>query len=449
MTTNDVVESRQSVVAKPSSKDSSLLSTTKDVSQDFSEPKIRVLIVDDLRLVCEGLQAIFDEVQDIDIVGFALNGQDAIKQVSKIKPDVVILDLLMPGMGGIEATKKISKQYPDVKILILSATDDDSIVSEIIAAGANGYVFKSMVISELALAIRSVHSGSYHFAAGLLDNLVKNTAKDSNSTALNLTSEKVGTIDSPAVPVKPQAIQAIQITQVTQAIQAAQASQISKTKKPKQPKPEKPLFPYGDWAMVVSGIVVLSQINGMGHDLGHIGLFLLMLALIARPIKVWWDAPLKYRRGIGVIAFAAALAHVIYTTRVFLEGNLATISSMSAQHKWGMWAGIISLVIMALVAMTSFRFLQRKLGNAWRQIHLLSHLLSVPVMALAVLHTILVGPHYLMADAQVGAIDYFRTFCIIAVGLLIWLLRQRIVLSKLKLNNLENPPKNPIKLTRI
>jgi DMSO/TMAO reductase YedYZ heme-binding membrane subunit len=100
---------------------------------------------------------------------------------------------------------------------------------------------------------------------------------------------------------------------------------------------------------------------------------------------------------------------------------------------------------MALMAMTSFRFLQRKLGNAWRHIHLL----SVPVMALAVLHTILVGPHYLMADAQVGAIDYFRTFCIIAAGLLIWLLRQGIVWSKLKLNNLENPPKKPIKLTRI
>jgi DMSO/TMAO reductase YedYZ heme-binding membrane subunit len=154
---------------------------------------------------------------------------------------------------------------------------------------------------------------------------------------------------------------------------------------------------------------------------------------------------LKYRRAIDVIAFAAVLAHVIYVTRDSLEGNLATIGLMSAQHKWGMWIGIVSLGIMALVAMTSFRFLQRKLGNAGRHIHLL----SVPVMALAVLHTILVGPHYLMADAQVGAIDYFRTFCIIAVGLLIWLLRQGIVWSKLKLDNLENPPKNPIKLTRI
>lgn len=439
MTTNDVVESRQSVVAEPSSKDSSLLSTTKDVSQDFSEQKIRVLIVDDLRLVCEGLQAIFDEVQDIDIVGFALNGKDAIKQVSQIKPDVVVLDLLMPGMGGLEATKKITKQYPDVKILILSSFNDDSIVSEIIAAGANGYVFKNMVISELALAIRSVYRGSYHFAAGLLDTLIKNTDQDSISNALNLTSDTVSAIDSPVVTSQPQAIQAIQVTQITQATQATQVNQT------KQPKLERPLFPYGDWSLAALAVIVLSQINVIGNHLGHVGLFFLMIALVARPLKGWWDAPLKYRRAIDVIAFAAVLAHVIYVTRDSLEGNLATIGLMSAQHKWGMWVGIISLCIMALVAMTSFRFLQRKLGNAWRHIHLL----SVPVMALAVLHTILVGPHYLMADAQVGAIDYFRTFCIIAAGLLIWLLRQGIVWSKLKLDNLENPPKKPIKLTRI
>lgn len=439
MTTNDVVESRQSVVAEPSSKDSSLLSTTKDVSQDFSEQKIRVLIVDDLRLVCEGLQAIFDEVQDIDIVGFALNGKDAIKQVSQIKPDVVVLDLLMPGMGGLEATKKITQQYPDVKILILSSFNDDSIVSEIIAAGANGYVFKNMVISELALAIRSVYRGSYHFAAGLLDTLVKNTDQDSISNALNLTSDTVSAIDSPVVTSQPQAIQAIQVTQITQATQATQVNQT------KQPKLERPLFPYGDWSLAALAVIVLSQINVIGNHLGHVGLFFLMLALIARPLKGWWDAPFKYRRAIDVIAFTAVLAHVIYVTRDSLEGNLATIGLMSAQHKWGMWIGIISLGIMALMAMTSFRFLQRKLGNAWRNIHLL----SVPVMALAVLHTILVGPHYLMADAQVGAIDYFRTFCIIAAGLLIWLLRQGIVWSKLKLDNLENPPKKPIKLTRI
>jgi DNA-binding NarL/FixJ family response regulator/DMSO/TMAO reductase YedYZ heme-binding membrane subunit len=445
MTTNDVVESRQSVVAEPSSKDSSLLSTTKDVSQDFSEQKIRVLIVDDLRLVCEGLQAIFAEVPDIDIVGFALNGKDAIKQVSQIEPDVVVLDLLMPGMGGLETTKKITQQYPDVKILILSSFDDDSIVSEIIAAGANGYVFKNMVISELALAIRSVYRGSYHFAAGLLDTLVKNTEQDSISNALNLTSDTVSAIDSPVVTAQPQAIQAIQVTQVTQITQATQATQATQVNQTRQPKSERPLLPYGDWSLAASAVIVLSQINVIGNHLGHVGLFLLMLALIARPLKGWWDAPLKYRRAIDVIAFTAVLAHVIYVTRDSLEGNLATIGLMSTQHKWGMWVGIISLGIMALMAMTSFRFLQRKLGNAWRHIHLL----SVPVMALAVLHTILVGPHYLMADAQVGAIDYFRTFCIIAAGLLIWLLRQGIVWSKLKLNNLENPPKKPIKLTRI
>lgn len=439
MTTNDVMESRQLVVAKPSSQNSSLLSTTGNVNQNFDKPKIRVLIVDDLKLVCEGLQAIFADNQDIEIVGYALNGKDAVEQVSKIQPDVVVLDLMMPVMDGIEATKIITRQNPDVKILILSAFNkdsNDSVVLEIIAAGANGYVLKNMVMSELALAIRSVHSGSYHFAAELMDSLAKISVSDFNVNTnpeekeSNLAPPKVSPVDSPVVTAQPQAIQVTQTTQVNQT---------------KQLKLERPSLPYGDWSLAASAVIVLSQINVIGSHLGHVGLFLLMLALIARPLKGWWDAPLKYRRGIDVIAFAAVLAHVIYATRNSLEGNLATIGLMSAQHKWGMWVGIISLVIMALVAMTSFRFLQRKLGNAWRQIHLL----SVPVMALAILHTILVGPHYLMADAQVGAIDYFRTFCIIAVGLLISLLRQRIVWSKLKLNNLKNPPKKPIKLTRI
>lgn len=422
MTTNDVMESKQLVVAKPSSQDSSLLSTTGNVNQNFYKPKIRVLIVDDLKLVCEGLQAIFADNQDIEIVGYALNGKDAVEQVSKIQPDVVVLDLVMPVMGGIEATKIIARQNPDVKILILSAFNkdsNDSVVSEIIAAGANGYVLKNMVMRELALAIRSVHSGSYHFAAELMDSLAKISVSDFNvninaeEKESNLAPQKVSPVDSPVVTAK---------------LPATKAT----AKKTKKAKPEKPLLPYADWALVVSGILVLSHIEGMGHDLGHIGLFLLMVALMARPMKAWWDIPLKYRRGVGVIAFAAALAHVIYATENFLEGNWATISLMSTQNKWGMWSGIISLTIMLPAAVTSFQFMQRKLGKAWRQIHLL----SLPSMIFAVLHTVLVGPHYLMPDAQVEIVDYLRTFSVITVGILICLLRQRVIWSKLKLNDL-------------
>jgi DNA-binding NarL/FixJ family response regulator/DMSO/TMAO reductase YedYZ heme-binding membrane subunit len=464
MTTNDVMESGQLVVTNPSSKNSSLLRTTKDVSQNFSESKIRVLIVDDLRLVCEGLQAIFADDQSIEIVGFALNGQDAMNQIDETKPDVVVLDLLMPVMGGIEATKKITQKYPDLKILILTSFDDDSVVSEVIAAGANGYVLKNMVIGELALAIRSVHSGSYHFAAGLLNSLATIAAKHCDYNDFNFAPQDVCTIDSPVVPATPKASAKTTLQDSAKTTlqdsaktilqdsakttpQAApkttpQANKaIPKKVKPKKPKPEKPLLPYADWLLVVSGIIVLSQLNGAGHNLAHAGLFLLMLALMARPVRVWCDIPLKYRRGIGVIAFAAALAHAIYATRDFLEGNLATISLMSTQNKWGLWAGIISLAIMAPAAVTSFQFMQRKLGKAWRKIHLL----SLPSMFLAVFHTILVGPHYLMPDAQVEVIDYSRTGAIILVGILIGLLRQRIVWSKLKLNNLGKSAKKPLK----
>jgi DNA-binding NarL/FixJ family response regulator/DMSO/TMAO reductase YedYZ heme-binding membrane subunit len=429
MITNDAMEDGRSIVPKPSSKNPSPLSTTKNIRQsqdNSSKSKIRVFIVDDLRLVCEGLEAIFADDRSIEIVGFALNGREAIAQIDKIKPDVVILDLLMPGMDGIEVTKKVTQKYPELKVIILTSSEDDSIVSEVIAAGANGYMLKSMVISELALAIRSVYNGSYHFAAGHLNSLATIASQNFDSNAFNFASQNSETVDLPVVSVTPKTI-----------------AKKAKSKKSKKSQPEKPLLPYIDWVLGVSGVIVLLLINSASHNLAHAGLFLLMLTLIASPLRAWWDVPLKYRQGIGVIAFVAALAHAIYATRDFFEGNLATISLMSTQNKWGMWAGIVSLTIMAAVAVTSLQFVQRNLGKIWRQIHLL----SLPSMILAVGHTILVGPHYLMPDAHVEVIDYSRTGAVIAVAVLIWLFRQRIAWSKLKLklDNLGRSAKKQLK----
>ncbi|NJL51535.1 MAG: hypothetical protein HC930_03750 [Hydrococcus sp. SU_1_0] len=160
-----------------------------------------------------------------------------------------------------------------------------------------------MISSELALAIHSVYMGSCYFATEILHSLARITAQNLNSETGDVASQVV---KEQAQTTKPQEVK----------------PSVVPAKKIKQPKPEKPLFPYGDWILVGTGVIVLPQINGAGHDLGHTGLFLLMLALIARPIKNWWSAPLKYRRGIGIIAFAAALAHAIYATNHFLQGNL-------------------------------------------------------------------------------------------------------------------------------
>lgn len=152
-----------------------------------------------------------------------------------------------------------------------------------------------------------------------------------------------------------------------------------------------------------------------------------MLALIARPIGRWWNSPLKHRRAVGIFAFAATVAHAIYATLHVLDTDLGMILAMSAQHQWGMWAGIVSLAGMTPAAVTSFQFLQRKLGKRWRQIHLL----TVPALGLAVLHTVLIGPHY-MAEFKMEILDHFRTYGIIVVGLLVLLVRRKFFWSFLK-----------------
>lgn len=194
---------------------------------------------------------------------------------------------------------------------------------------------------------------------------------------------------------------------------------------------EKPLFRYGDWMTVVLGIGILSQTEGMGHGLGHAGLFLLMLALIARPIRFWWDVPLKYRRTIGVLAFAAATGHTIYAIANILNNNPEVVLAMPAKNQFGVWAGVISLFIMTPAAVTSFKYFQKKLGTKWRQIHLW----TIPAMALAVLHTILLGPHYL-ADSETQLLDHLHAFGVTAMGLLVLLMRRKIFWSRLGPNKL-------------
>lgn len=205
---------------------------------------------------------------------------------------------------------------------------------------------------------------------------------------------------------------------------------VNNSKKVKK-KQQKPLFPYGDWIAIVVGVIVLSQTDGMGHHLGHAGVFFLMLTLIARPLRFLWSQPLKHRRAIGIFAFAATLAHAIYAFCNVLNYDLGTILSMTSTHQWGMIAGIISLAVMTPAAITSFQFFQQKLGKKWRQIHLL----TVPALALAVLHTVLIGPHYL-AQLQIEILDHLRIYGITVVTLLVLLIRRQTFWSVLRFLNI-------------
>ncbi|MBH8572113.1 response regulator transcription factor [Nostocaceae cyanobacterium CENA369] len=135
---------------------------------------IRLLLVDDQSLICQGLKAMLTLEPDLQVVGTADNGETAIEQVAALQPDVVLMDVRMPVMDGREATRIICQQYPQTKVLVLSTFDDDRYVAQSIRAGAKGYLLKDMPSQELAQAIRFVHSGYTQLAPGLMEKLMAN-----------------------------------------------------------------------------------------------------------------------------------------------------------------------------------------------------------------------------------------------------------------------------------
>lgn len=133
---------------------------------------IRLLLVDDQNLICQGLKAMLSLEPDLEIVGIANNGEVAIQQVADLQPDVVLMDVRMPVMDGREATRAITQQYPQVKVLVLSTFDDDQYIADAMRAGAKGYLLKDMPSEELAQAIRFVQLGYTQLAPGLMEKLI-------------------------------------------------------------------------------------------------------------------------------------------------------------------------------------------------------------------------------------------------------------------------------------
>src|SRR5262245_29034633 len=116
----------------------------------------RVLLVDDHEVVRKGLRALIDSRPEFEIVGEAVNGRDAIEKTTRLRPDVVILDLSMPEMSGLEATRQIVKTVPQTQVLVLTIHDSENMASAALQAGARGYVLKSDAGRELLTALTSL-----------------------------------------------------------------------------------------------------------------------------------------------------------------------------------------------------------------------------------------------------------------------------------------------------
>ncbi len=139
--------------------------------------RIRVLIVDDHAMVRRGLATFLKAYDDLELVGEAGSGVDAVACCGKTQPDVVLMDLLMPQMDGIAATRAIRAQYPTVQVLALTSFPDEALVQRALQAGARGFLLKDISAEELAGAIRGARRGQSTLAPEALQALVQATAR--------------------------------------------------------------------------------------------------------------------------------------------------------------------------------------------------------------------------------------------------------------------------------
>lgn len=180
------------------------------------------------------------------------------------------------------------------------------------------------------------------------------------------------------------------------------------------------LFSLGGWLTLAIGILTLLRTDAMIDYTGHGALILLMLALAARPLSLFWSTPLEYRRLIGVGAFALSLAHTAHMLDHSLNWNLDAIAFMLPQHRLGISAGILSLFLLLPAALTSSDRAVKTLGSRWRKIHLL----TVPALVFAVTHVILSGSHYL-GNLELTMLSKIRVGLVLFFGLLVLLMRSR------------------------
>jgi DNA-binding NarL/FixJ family response regulator len=122
--------------------------------------RLEVLIVDDQRLMREGLRTLLELEADIDVVGEAENGAEALERYDQLRPNIVLMDIRMPQMDGVEATRRLCSRWPEAKILILTTFDEDAYVIEGLQAGALGYLLKDVSGEELAAAVRTIAAGN-------------------------------------------------------------------------------------------------------------------------------------------------------------------------------------------------------------------------------------------------------------------------------------------------
>jgi DNA-binding NarL/FixJ family response regulator len=143
---------------------------------------VRVLIADDHPHFRDGLRALLLSASDLEVVGEAGDGEDAISLAAELQPDVILMDLNMPGVGGIEATRRILRTSPHIAILVISMFEDDDSIFAALQAGARGYLLKGALKAEILRSIRAVSSGEAIFGPTIAKRLMQYFASPRPST---------------------------------------------------------------------------------------------------------------------------------------------------------------------------------------------------------------------------------------------------------------------------
>jgi DNA-binding NarL/FixJ family response regulator len=137
--------------------------------------KTRVLLADDHTIVREGLRAILEQQPDMEVVGEAKNGREAVEMTKRLTPDIVLLDLYMPEVNGLDAARQIRQQSPSSRVLILSSSSDEEHVEQIIGVGAAGYLIKQTAGQDLLKALKEVRNGNAFFSPSISKRLLEQT----------------------------------------------------------------------------------------------------------------------------------------------------------------------------------------------------------------------------------------------------------------------------------
>lgn len=152
---------------------------------------IKIVIADDHHLIRQSIVSLFDQVDDIEVVGEAADGHETLKLTQRTRPDIVMVDIAMPLLNGIETTRRIREMAIDTRVIILSMYSDEDVVRQALRSGAKGYLLKSSVVEELLIAIRSACKGEIYLSPSIAQPVLSEYLQSEPATEAMIIKERL------------------------------------------------------------------------------------------------------------------------------------------------------------------------------------------------------------------------------------------------------------------